>query len=219
MSKKNLARRISVKLTKIIEDSMNDTNEIASVQLEIMKRRRSVRKFLPVPIPVDVLERIAAAGTFAPSSGNGQPCRFLVIDDKDIIQSLITSSADVLFEEKPDENAKQRFLASSRRYEKASAIILVLEDNESPYPEYSVHDCPLAAANIILLATSYGYGSTYLTDSICPDGIRRAISLPERYTPYCAIAIGVPDEIPHSPKKKPMTEVVWRNILGESFPT
>ncbi len=196
---------------------MENTNDAARIVLETMRARRSIRDFVLESIPPGILASIASAGSLAPSAGNGQPCRFLVVDDQSMIHALLKSSAEAMFEGKNDQDAKRRFLAWSSQYENASAVILVLEDTESPHPEYMAHDCPLAAANIMLLATAMGYGSTYLTDSICPEGIRRALKIPEHYTPYCAIAIGVPAKTPEQPQKRLLTDIVWRNDIGAPF--
>jgi nitroreductase len=197
---------------------MEKTETKADILFEILQTRRSTRDFVQQPIPPNTLLQIASAGALAPSAGNAQPCRFLVIDEAEKIHSLIISTAEVLFEGNPDESAKRRFLLSSSKYEKAAAIIVVLEDNESPYPDYAKHGCPLAAANIILYAFAQGYGSNYLTDSICPEGIKKALALSDRYMPYCAIAIGKPALIPASPVKKPLSELVWHNNVGTAFP-
>jgi nicotinate-nucleotide--dimethylbenzimidazole phosphoribosyltransferase len=47
--------------------------------LEAIAQRRSIRRFRPDPIPDDVLLRILTAGTQAPSGGNSQPWRFVVV--------------------------------------------------------------------------------------------------------------------------------------------
>ncbi|MEO0189831.1 MAG: nitroreductase family protein, partial [candidate division WOR-3 bacterium] len=48
---------------------------------EVIRKRRSVRKYRPDPIPEDVLNRILDAGRIAPSAKNIQPWKFIVIKD------------------------------------------------------------------------------------------------------------------------------------------
>ena len=48
---------------------------------EVFRTRRSVRKFRPDPVPEKDIEKMIAAAVTAPSSGNQQPWKFLVIRD------------------------------------------------------------------------------------------------------------------------------------------
>jgi nitroreductase len=48
---------------------------------EAMRTTRAVRKLRPDPIPDDVLQRVLEAATWAPSGGNRQPWRILVVRD------------------------------------------------------------------------------------------------------------------------------------------
>ncbi len=50
--------------------------------------RRSVRNYKDKPIPKSLIERVLEAGRFAPSAGNCQPWRFIVITDKAIISEI-----------------------------------------------------------------------------------------------------------------------------------
>jgi len=50
--------------------------------------RRSVRNFKPDPVPDYMIRRVLEAGRFAPSSGNCQPWKFIVITDKALIKEM-----------------------------------------------------------------------------------------------------------------------------------
>ncbi|MBI2955334.1 MAG: nitroreductase family protein [Chloroflexi bacterium] len=50
--------------------------------LALVKRRRSIRKFKPDPIPDEYVERILEAGRWAMSGANGQPWEFVVVKDQ-----------------------------------------------------------------------------------------------------------------------------------------
>ena len=83
-----------------------DINISEQIVFGVMEKRRSVQEYLPEPVDPIALKRIASAGALAPSSGNGQPCRFLVIDDRDKIGMLLDRSIDVNDEKSADENEK-----------------------------------------------------------------------------------------------------------------
>jgi alkylation response protein AidB-like acyl-CoA dehydrogenase/nitroreductase/NAD-dependent dihydropyrimidine dehydrogenase PreA subunit len=58
--------------------------------------RRSVRNFKPDPVPEPLIRRVIEAGRFAPSSGNGQPWKFIVITDKALIKQMNEASYNIM---------------------------------------------------------------------------------------------------------------------------
>src|SRR5271163_4124614 len=55
---------------------------------ETMRTLRAVRRLRPDPIPDDVLHRLLEAATWAPSGGNRQPWRIVVVKDPSRKQRL-----------------------------------------------------------------------------------------------------------------------------------
>lgn len=69
---------------KDAEGNPTEWNEIEKLILE----RRSVRNFKDKPVPESLIQRVLEAGRFAPSAGNCQPWKFIVITNKAIIQEI-----------------------------------------------------------------------------------------------------------------------------------
>lgn len=61
-----------------------DWNPVEKVILE----RRSVRKYKEKQVPENVVRRLLEAGRFAPSAGNSQPWKFIVVRDREIIDEM-----------------------------------------------------------------------------------------------------------------------------------
>ena len=55
---------------------------------EIILKRRSVRLYKKEQVPEFMIHRILQAGRFSPSAGNGQPWKFVVIRDPEIINGI-----------------------------------------------------------------------------------------------------------------------------------
>ena len=55
---------------------------------KMILERRSVRNFTAKPVPEPLIRRILEAGRFAPSAGNCQPWKFIVITDTKLIEEL-----------------------------------------------------------------------------------------------------------------------------------
>ncbi|MBE0633942.1 nitroreductase family protein, partial [Candidatus Bathyarchaeota archaeon] len=56
--------------------------------IEAIKTRRSVRKYKPTPIPEEHLKTILEAARLAPSAGNKQPWKFIIVRDPDTKKKL-----------------------------------------------------------------------------------------------------------------------------------
>jgi len=55
---------------------------------ELVKTRRSIRKFQDKPVPEDLLIKALELATWAPNSGNQQSWRFWIVTNKDLIQKM-----------------------------------------------------------------------------------------------------------------------------------
>ncbi len=65
--------------------------------LELVKKRRSIRRFKPDSVPDEYIEKIIEAARWAPSGANSQPWEFVVIKDqetKDKIVDLINDTKE-----------------------------------------------------------------------------------------------------------------------------
>jgi nitroreductase/NAD-dependent dihydropyrimidine dehydrogenase PreA subunit len=77
------------------QDAEGNSDEWTVVERTIMERR-SVRNFKPDPVPEPLLRRVLEAGRFAPSGGNCQPWKFIVVTDKALIDEMNESIFNVL---------------------------------------------------------------------------------------------------------------------------
>jgi nitroreductase len=190
--------------------------------LDVFKTRRSVRKFKPDAVPEADLRRILDAARSAPTSGNQQPWKFLVVRDPAKIAALKEANVEWALGQgdpkKPlSEEEKKKREASTRNrfagYYSAPVYIVVLTDNQSRYPDYNHWDGPMAAGYLMLAARALGYGTVFITDAI-PDAItKKVLNIPDRYTRVCITPLGVPVEWPQSPAKKPLEDfLAWETL-------
>ena len=73
------------------KDSNNRIEQLKTVRTgteDVILSRRSVRLYKKEQVPEFMIKRILEAGRFAPSAGNGQPWKFVVIREPEIIQGL-----------------------------------------------------------------------------------------------------------------------------------
>lgn len=190
----------------------------------IFQQRRSVRSFKPTPIPRDHILKILEAARSAPTSGNQQPWKFLVIQDQEkftqlkdacVAAGLARAKQRGITDPKRLESLQDRSNTRLSGYLSAPVIILVLTDKNSRYPTYNKWDGPLAAGYLILAARVLGYGSVFITDSFPPDITHKVFSIPDNYERVCMIPLGIPTEWPQSPAKKPLNELVAFEKLNQ----
>ena len=198
---------------------------VASISSDIwavFKTRRSVRNFKPDAVPEADLCRILDAARSAPTSGNQQPWKFLVVRDPAKIAALKEANVERLLGQadpkKPlsaEEKSKRETSIRNRLagYFSAPVYIVILTDNQSTYPTYNHWDGPMAAGYLMLAARALGYGTVFVTDVI-PDAVtKKVLNIPDRYTRVCITPLGVPVEWPQSPEKKPLEDfIAWETL-------
>ena len=55
---------------------------------KVIMERRSIRNFKKEPVPDNLIRRVLEAGRFAPTAGNAQPWKFIVIKDQSLIAEM-----------------------------------------------------------------------------------------------------------------------------------
>jgi len=183
---------------------------------EAIKGRRSIREFLPDPVSEADVERILDAARYAPSAGNGQPWRFLVLQDEDS-KARLQETVNQRMEERIDkadlpEEKKSEHRAHYRQYiEKilAAPVFVFVFVDKGQHPDLVGYDGALAVQNMLLTAHALGYGSGYQTTIFPEDLVREHFSVPNLYRFICAVPIGKAVAQPTTPERKPLEELIW----------
>jgi len=184
---------------------------------DIIKSRRTVRDFQATPVPKEHILKILDMARSAPTSGNQQPWRFLVIQDRAKLDRLKGEAAVWFLAEyekrmKPApevlERMRKQVPAAMAKVLSAPVYVAVLTDSQSAYPFDNRYDGPLAAALLMIAARSLGYGTGFYTTYFPEERMRQFFGIPERYNLVCFTPIGVPVEWPQAPAKKALDDFV-----------
>jgi nitroreductase len=171
---------------------------------EVVRGRRSVRKYQNRAIPDSEVELLVDLARHAPSSMNGQPWHFVMVKDDKTKAAL----AEIKNRFCPPE--KQAYQADFLL--KAPLIMVVcVEKNRSFGRE--IENGILAASIIMLGAQSRGLGSVYMSAYISDepklsDAIRKELRIPEGLVPVSILPLGYPDEIPKPKEFRPLKEII-----------
>ena len=59
---------------------------------ELLKNRRAIRDFQDKDVSLDIIKEILKESCLAPSASNGQPCQFIIINNREILKKLSDES-------------------------------------------------------------------------------------------------------------------------------
>jgi len=132
--------------------------------IQIIKARRSIRKYLDKPLSKETIDTLIEAAKWAPSGMNEQPWGFIVVQDKSLIKEISDRAIPYikkLIEQDP------KLIRYKRRmnvkdfsiFYHAPCVIIILGKKESFSCE---NDCSMAAQNIMLAACSMNIGSCWI---------------------------------------------------------
>lgn len=198
------------------------TQQTAAAVLETIRQRRTVRSYVATPVPHQDLMAILDAAHCAPTAGNQQPWRFLVVRDRQKLDAL-KEQAVVWYMERARSSpaaARQQMDSLQQRVEglldgalSAPVYVAVLVDRDAPHSQYLIQDGSLAAGNLMIAARALGYGTGFFTSFFPEEKMRPFFGIPDRYSLICFTPIGVPEEWPDTPPKRQLDELV----VFESF--
>ncbi|RKX20473.1 MAG: hypothetical protein DRP26_01605 [Candidatus Zixiibacteriota bacterium] len=189
---------------------------------DMIKKRRTVRKFKSNPVPREHILKILDAARYAPTAGNQQPWKFLVIQDKRKLSKLKDEAVQWYIESyKNEKQPNRKELENTGKAIKnklndilsAPVYIAVLVDSKAEYPEYVMYDGTLAAGYLMIEARSLGYGTGFFTTFFPEKNMKLFFGIPDRYKLICFTPIGIPEHWPDTPHKKSLEEIV----VFESF--
>jgi nitroreductase len=135
--------------------------------LEIIEKRRSIRKYHPTQIKDEELTAILEAGRSAPSGGNNQTSHFVVIQNASILQEL-KQLVSLEFQKMELKEGMYKSLEAAIKAAKKggydffyNAPTLVVAANQKKYGN-AIADCACALENMMLAASSLNIGSCWI---------------------------------------------------------
>jgi nitroreductase len=165
--------------------------------------RRSIRRYLDVPVEWDKIGTILDSARVAPSAGNLQAWRFVVVKDP----------------------AKKKLIADAclQQYWMEQAPYMIVIFAELPKMEqhyglrgvrlYSVQSCAMAAMQMMIAAHSVGLGTCFV-GAFDENAMARIFNLPETARPQGVITVGYADEQPEMPLRYRLENICWTEVFA-----
>lgn len=176
-----------------------------SVILDLLRKRRSIRKFQPQSVERDKIEALVEAAVRTPTSRGRNPWEFIVVNDQKLLQKLGIAKQN-----------GSAFLTNA-----PLAIVVAADADKS---DVWTEDCSIAAIVIQLTAEELGLGSCWVQVRLRPHDdtssaesyVKELLGLPDTHVVECIVGIGYPAEVKagHPPENLPFGHV-HLNTFGE----
>ena len=152
--------------------------------LDILKKRKSIRKYTEEEIPQETINKIIEAGRLAPSGRNKKPVKLILVRDKETLEFLSNTRSH-----------------GSQLLAGANAAIVVTGNSE--LSDTWIEDCSIAMIIMQLQATELGVGNCWVqvrgrmleeTNEVTEDLIKAKLDIPDNFSVECMLALGMPAE-------------------------
>ena len=158
--------------------------------MDLVKKRRSIRKYKPDKVPEKDIEYVLEAARQAPSWANRQCWRYIIVSDEATRKKITT-----------------------REWTAEAPIIIVgcadptKAGNKDGKPYYML-DMGISMEHLILAAAEKGLGTCWIGGQFDEKVVREALGVPESHRVVALTPLGYPDESPAAKERKSLAEMV-----------
>jgi coenzyme F420-0:L-glutamate ligase/coenzyme F420-1:gamma-L-glutamate ligase len=199
---------------------------------QIVKTRRSIRKYQPTSVSRKLVEEILVASGWAPSAHNSQCWRFIVLEDAALKRRLAEAMAKEWAADLEKDGKKVEPQAVMERVERfAQAPVLILAcltmeglrrfpdaERQGFERDLAMQSLGAAMQTLLLTAHSTGLGACWFcAPGFCKDVVRGVLGIPDEAEPQSFVILGYPDESPKTPSKKAPSEFCFLDFWGNSL--
>lgn len=176
--------------------------------IEDIISRRSVKKYLDKQVPLELVEQVVKAGTYAPSGMNKQSAKIIAVTNKEMRDRLSRINLDIVISKSMTTSS-----GHSDPFYGAPVVLVVLAKKEVGT---RIYDGSLVMENLMVAANSLGLGSCWIHRAKetfeTEEGkqILRDLGITEEYEGIgnCILGYADTDALkPQSPRKEDF--VVW----------
>jgi nitroreductase len=163
--------------------------------LELVKNRRSIRKYSSKPIPHEAIDRCLEAARLAPSACHSQPWSFIVADNENDKNKLAEAAFSGVY--------------SMNTFAKNAPVIIVVITEQSAYAakvggylkgiQYNLIDIGIACEHLVLQAAEEGIGTCWL-GWFNEKAVKKVLGLPNNKKVDVIISMGYPEN--YEPREK-----------------
>jgi len=177
---------------------------------DVIKNRKSIRKYTPKKVPEDVLKRVLEAARWAPSWANKQCTHYILVDDPDTIPVIA---------------------GRARSFGAPVYIVAFADPAQSGHKDgkdYYLVDVAISMEHLILAAAAEGLGTCWLGGMLDEALVKKHLGIPDNMRVVAMTPLGYPEQSAlkgiageamrmaiGAGTRKPLSEIAHRNKYGE----
>jgi len=174
--------------------------------LSLMSKRQSDRRYLDKPVEQEKLERILEAGRISPSACNGQPWKFIVVNDNEVREAV-------------SQAASAKMLNMNTFVGQAPVLIVIIREGSNlsskagdllKRKDYSHNDIGIATASLMYQATAEGLG-TCIIGWFDEKKIKEILKVPRSKRIELILTVGYSDNHVRTKLRKPPPDIISYN--------
>lgn len=171
--------------------------------LDAIRNRRSIHHFIQDELSDEEVNILLEAARWAPTAGNLQPWRFVVVRQAKTIEALICTA----------------YPGYSLNFLKKASVILIVCADESVYRKRSemyqekglnlfcLQDTAAAIENLLLAAVTLGLGACWV-GAYHEELVKEILKLPKEVRPVALVPVGRMKSNPKVPPKRALKELI-----------
>ncbi|MDD5038742.1 MAG: nitroreductase family protein [Dehalococcoidales bacterium] len=191
--------------------------------LNAIRRRRSIRNFKPDRIPGDVLDKLLEALRLAPSAGNYQPYKFIIVQDEATKrkiavackwnparpngQEFIAEAPLVIIACGSERKAITRYYKGGKVHLIAGAALEEIDKDPIQYTNTMLMDLAIALDHLTLVAAAEGLGTCWI-GGLDELEVKRLLSIPDDMRVLIVMPVGYPVSWPGARPRKPLERLI-----------
>ncbi|MDP8229762.1 MAG: nitroreductase family protein [Candidatus Gorgyraea atricola] len=177
--------------------------------LELVKKRKSIRKYSPRPVAREAIDRCLEAARLAPSACNSQPWSFIIVDDEALREKISKAAFSGVY-------------SINSFASKAPALIAVVTERSRYIArvggyfrgiQFSLVDVAIACEHFILQAAEEGLGTCWL-GWFNEKRVKEILNIPKRKKVDIIISMGYPEEATQQERGRRNLDEIRKFNLG-----
>jgi len=153
--------------------------------MDVIRKRRSIRRYKLDPVPDEVLNQILEASRLAPSGGHRQPWHFIVVKDSETKRKLEIAE-----------------------WASGAPIVIVGCTDPEISPRWHIVDLSIAFEHLVLAAANFGLGTCWIGRLGFDETTKEVLGIPKHMKAVALTPLGYPAEEPGPKGRKALSEIV-----------
>jgi len=188
--------------------------------MDIVLKRKSIRKYKSDPVPEDKLRYVLEAARQAPSWANQQCWKYIIVTDEELKKKIAVSilPPPAIFPSSWDRSLFPEPKAPMRPRDWAAQAPIIIVGCADPAKsgrkegkDYYLVDMGISMEHLMLAAAEQGLGTCWMGGGFDEAVVKEALNIPKEIRVVALTPLGYPDESPGPRPRRSLEEITSRN--------